>query len=65
MYWQSSRTIVAPGITNLIVLDPDIARAETAYDSIRFFGLARGETVALGYLNDKPVSIRIRVIPRQ
>jgi hypothetical protein len=64
VYWQSSRTIVAPGITNLIVLDPDIARAETAYDSIRFFGLARGETVALGYLNDKPVSIRIRVIPR-
>src|SRR5215813_689044 len=64
VYWQSSKTVVAPGITNLIVLDPDIARAETGYDTIQFFGVGRGETVALGYVNDKPVSIRVRVMQR-
>ncbi|HEY6249005.1 MAG TPA: hypothetical protein VI685_03535, partial [Candidatus Angelobacter sp.] len=64
IYWQSSKTVSASGITNLIILDPDIAKAEVAYDSIQFFGLGRGETVALGYRNGQPVSIRIRVIPR-
>jgi hypothetical protein len=64
MYWQSSKTVHAPGITNLVILDPDIAKAEVVYDSIQFFGLGRGETVALGYRNGSPVSIRIRVIQR-
>ncbi|HLJ29564.1 MAG TPA: SdrD B-like domain-containing protein [Candidatus Angelobacter sp.] len=64
IYWQSSKTVPAAGITNLIILDPDIAKAEVASDSIQFFGLERGETVALGYRNGDPVSIRIRVIPR-
>src|SRR5579864_7287009 len=64
IYWQSSKTVSVPGITNLIILDPDIAKAQIAYDSIEFFGLGRGETVALGYKDGNPVSIRIRVIPR-
>lgn len=64
IYWQSSKTISAPGITNLIILDPDIARAEVSYDAVQIFGIGRGETVALGYRNGDPVSIRIRVIPR-
>jgi hypothetical protein len=64
VYWQSSKTIVAPGITNLVVLDPDITRAETGYDTIIFFGLVRGETVVLGYAGNKPVSIRVRVLAR-
>ncbi len=64
LYWKSSKTVVAAGITNIIVLDPEIARAEVGYESIQFFGLERGETVALGYKNGKPVSIRVRVIPR-
>src|SRR5579864_5377563 len=64
IYWQSSKTVSAPGVTNLIILDPEIAKAEIAYDTIQFFGLGRGETVALGYRNGSPVSIRIRVIPR-
>lgn len=63
IYWQSSKTVRAAGITNLIILDPDIAKAEVAYDSIQFFGIGRGETVALGYKDGNPVSIRIRVIP--
>src|SRR5215813_2551842 len=64
LYWKSSKTVSAQGVTNLIILDPEIARAEVSADSIQFFGLERGETVALGYTNDKPVSIRVRVIPR-
>ena len=64
VYWQSSKSVVVPGLTNLVILDPDIAKAETSLDTIQFFGVGRGETVALGYIGDKPVSIRIRVIAR-
>lgn len=64
IYWQSSKTISAPGIDNLIILDPDIAKAEITNDSVQIFGIGRGETVALGYRNGEPVSIRIRVIAR-
>jgi hypothetical protein len=61
VYWQSSKSVVVRGITNVIVLDQDIAQAETGYDTIKFTGVGRGETVALGYVNGKPVSMRIRV----
>jgi SdrD B-like domain len=64
VYWQSSKTVPVPGITNVIVLDSEIARAETGYDSIQFYGLERGETVALGYIGDQPVSIRVRVVQK-
>jgi hypothetical protein len=64
VYWQSSRTVATPGLSNLIVLDTDIARVETTIDGLQVFGLTRGETVLLGYMNDKPVSIRLRVVQR-
>src|SRR5258708_4849895 len=64
VYWQWSRTITTPTLTNMIVLDQDIARVESTGDGIQIFGLTRGETVLLGYLHDKPVSIRVRVVPR-
>ncbi|HWF02561.1 MAG TPA: SdrD B-like domain-containing protein, partial [Candidatus Angelobacter sp.] len=64
VYWQSSRTVATPGLSNLIVLDTDIARVETTMDGLQVFGLTRGETVLLGYLNEKPVSIRLRVVQR-
>jgi hypothetical protein len=64
VYWQWSRTITIPRLTNIIVLDQEIARVESTGDGIQIFGLARGETVLLGYLQDKPVSIRVRVVPR-
>ncbi|HXA84415.1 MAG TPA: hypothetical protein VNZ47_05030, partial [Candidatus Dormibacteraeota bacterium] len=64
VYWQWSRTITTPALTNIIVLDQEIARVEAAGDGLQIFGLARGETVVLGYLHDKPVSIRIRVVQR-
>ena len=64
VYWQWSRTITTPGLSNLIVLDPEVARVETTMDGLQVFGLTRGETVLLGYMNDKPVSIRLRVVER-
>lgn len=64
VYWQWSKTITIPELTNMIVLDQEIARVEGTGDGIQIFGLARGETVLLGYLNDKPVSIRVRVVAR-
>lgn len=64
VYWQWSKTITTPELTNMIVLDQEIARVESTGDGIQIFGLARGETVLLGYLHDKPVSIRVRVVPR-
>src|ERR1051326_5466843 len=64
VYWQWSKTITTPALTNMIVLEQEIARVESTGDGIQIFGLARGETVLLGYLHDKPVSIRIRVVPR-
>jgi len=64
LYWQSSKTIVAPGLANVIILDPDIVEAEVSSDTVRFIGLERGETVAVGYIKDKPVSIRVRVLPK-
>jgi hypothetical protein len=64
VYWQWSRTITTPGLSNLIVLDPEIARVEAVNDGLQIFGIGRGETVIVGYLRDKAVSIRVRVISR-
>src|SRR5579885_3455173 len=64
VYWQGSRSVVAPPLSNIVVLDQEIARVDSVGDGLQIFGLERGETVVLGYLHDKPVSIRVRVIPR-
>jgi hypothetical protein len=64
VYWQWSRTITAPALSNIIVLDQEIARVEVVSDGLQIFGLTRGETVVLGYLHEKPVSIRVRVVAR-
>jgi hypothetical protein len=64
VYWQWSRTITTPALSNIIVLDQEIARVESTGDGLQIFGLERGETVMLGYLHDKPVSIRVRVVQR-
>jgi hypothetical protein len=64
IYWQWSRTIAVPALTNVMVLDQEIARVETVNEGLQIFGLERGETVLLGYLHDKPVSIRLRVVAR-
>jgi len=64
IYWGSSRTVVVPGITNVVMMDDQISRAQVTEDSIQFFGLERGETVAIGFRNGEPMSIRVRVVDR-
>ncbi len=64
VYWQSSKSIAAPNLTNPIVLDPDILRVEVNDDSLWLYGLERGETVVVGYIKDRAVSIRVRVIAK-
>ena len=63
VYWLSTRTIAAPGVTSVIILDEEIARAQLGNDAIEFAGLSRGETVALAYVDGKPMSIVVHVIP--
>ena len=63
VYWQSTRTIAAPGVTSVIVLDEEIAHVQLGNDTIEFAGLTRGETVALAYIDGKPFSIVVHVIP--
>jgi len=60
--WKSSRTIVVPGVTEVVVLDEQIARAETLADSLRFIGLERGETLALCFVKGTQWTIRVRVV---
>src|SRR5437016_6127631 len=64
VYWKSTRAISAPGVSTVVILDDQIAHAELANDTIEFAGLARGETVALAYVNGAPVSIVVRVVER-
>ena len=64
VYWKATRTIVAPGVSTVVVLDEDIARAQIGSDTIEFVGLTRGDTVALAYVNGAPVSIVVHVIDR-
>lgn len=64
VYWKSTRTIVAPGVSTVVVLDEDIAHAQIGSDTIEFVGLTRGDTVALAYVNGAPVSIVVHVIDR-
>ena len=64
VYWKSTRTIVAPGVSTVVVLDDEIAHAEPGNDTIEFAGLVRGDTVALAYINGVPNSIIVHVIER-
>ena len=64
VYWQSSRTLSTPGVTNVVVLDDSICRAQVSFDQIQFFGLSRGETVAFAWVKEQRISIRVRVVAR-
>src|SRR6185437_130411 len=62
VYWKSVRSVAMPGVSSIIVLDENIATAQIGNDTIDFAGLSRGQTVALAYVNGKPVSIVVRVL---
>lgn len=64
VYWKSVRSVAMPGVSSIIVLDENIATAQIGNDTIDFAGLSRGQTVALAYVNGKPVSIVVRVLER-
>src|SRR5262249_13091227 len=64
VYWKSTHSIAAPGVTSVIILDAEVAHAELGNEVITFAGLSRGETVALAYVNGAPVSIIVHVIER-
>src|SRR5581483_6315569 len=64
VYWNSTRTVVVPGITTVVVLDEQIAHAQIGNDTIEFAGLTRGDTVALAYVKGAPLSIVVHVINR-
>jgi SdrD B-like domain len=64
VYWQSSRTILVPGVTNVVMLDESISRAQVSADQIEFIGLVRGETLAFIWAKDQRVTLRIKVEAR-
>ncbi|HWC17481.1 MAG TPA: hypothetical protein VG498_10720, partial [Terriglobales bacterium] len=44
VYWKSTHSIAAPGVTSVVVLDEDVAHAQLGNEIIEFAGLSRGET---------------------
>ena len=64
VYWQSSRTIGLPGVSNVVVLEESICRAQVSQDKVEFAGLTRGETLAFAWVNDQRLTMRIRVVAR-
>ncbi|MBV9073091.1 MAG: hypothetical protein JOZ10_05610 [Acidobacteria bacterium] len=64
VYWKSTRSISAPGVSSVVVLDDEIAHAQIGNETIEFAGLSRGSTVVLAFVNGNPVSIVVNVIER-
>lgn len=60
--WQHARTISIPGVSQVVVVDESICRAETAGDQVHLFGLARGETVAFAWVAGQRIAFRINVV---
>ena len=64
VYWQSSRTVLIPGVTTAVVLDESICRAHVSPDQIELIGLTRGETLAFIWAKDQRITLRIKVEAR-
>src|SRR4051812_16687610 len=64
IFWNDSVTIQMPGITDVVVLDDSISRAEISNQKVQFFGLQRGETVAFAWLGDQRITLRLRIAAR-
>jgi hypothetical protein len=62
VYWQQSTTLSVPAVSKVVVLDETICRADVSEDKVTFFGLARGESVALVWTSDRQFSLLVRVI---
>lgn len=64
VFWQSSRTLLLPGVTHVVVLDESICRAQLSDGRIELAGLARGETLAFIWVKDQRITLRIQVEAR-
>ena len=62
VYWQQSMAVSIPSASKVVVLDESVCRADVSEDKITFFGLARGESVALVWTNERRLSLLVRVI---
>ena len=62
VYWQQSTTLRIPSVSQVVVLDESICRAEVSEDKVTFFGLNRGESVALVWTSDGRLSLLVRVV---
>ncbi|HYY69972.1 MAG TPA: SdrD B-like domain-containing protein [Terriglobales bacterium] len=60
--WQDARTISLPGVSQVVVVDDSISRAEISGDNVRLFGLARGETAAFAWVAGRRIAFRINVV---
>src|SRR5688500_3571378 len=59
--WKEFTTVQLTGVTDVLVLDEAISRADFANDKINFHGVARGETVAFVWLGPRRITIRLRI----
>jgi protocatechuate 3,4-dioxygenase beta subunit len=59
--WKESVIVKLPAVTNVVVLDDSIVRAEASDGKVEFFGLTRGETIAFLWAGAERVTVRIRV----
>jgi hypothetical protein len=59
--WKESVVVQVPGVTNVVVLDDSIVRAEFSSGKVEFFGLVRGETVAFIWAGAERITVRIKV----
>jgi hypothetical protein len=59
--WKESVIVQVPGVTNVVVLDDSIVRAEFSAGKVEFFGLVRGETVAFIWAGAERITVRIKV----
>jgi len=64
IYWHQAKALPLAGVTNVVILDDSICRAEVSDGRAQFFGLARGETVGFAWVDDQRISLRIRVISK-
>src|SRR5215813_5300005 len=64
IFWNESTTLQIPGLTEVLVLDNSISRAEVSNQKVEFFGLQRGETIAFAWIGDQRTTVRLRVAAR-
>ena len=62
IYVHTARAVTLPGLTDLVVLDPDVVAVESTGETVRLTGLRQGETVALATIHGTTASLVLRVV---